>query len=124
MVQFCACKFRPTDKRAYTYRNDGEPVAVGDIVKVEDKSGDGWQKVEVAEILAAPPPFQCKPILGRYEPPTGKELDEALLQMPPAEPHKPTLPLGEPANPFDEYVEAERSGLAGPSMFDREEGIG
>lgn len=38
--QYVACKFRSEDARSYTYHNDGEPVAVGDLVKVADRSGD------------------------------------------------------------------------------------
>lgn len=67
--QFIACKFRSSDTRTYTYHNDGEPVAVGDFVKVTDRSGDGWKKIEVAEIdVPEPTKFPTKPILGKYEP--------------------------------------------------------
>lgn len=65
---FVACKFRPDDARTYTYTWDGEPLAPGDMVKVADKSGEGWKRVFVADANAAEPPFACKPILGRYEP--------------------------------------------------------
>jgi hypothetical protein len=69
MTQFIKCKFRETDSRAYTYRNDGAAVAVGDYVKVPDKSGDGWKKVFVSEVdVEEPTQFACKAILGLWEP--------------------------------------------------------
>ncbi|ALC12518.1 hypothetical protein [Sphingopyxis sp. 113P3] len=64
MPQFVACKFRPDDQRSYTYVWDGEPLNVGDVVKVPDRSGDGWKRVHVASISNDAPPFECKPILG------------------------------------------------------------
>ncbi len=67
-MQYVACKFRPTDTRTYTYENDGEPVAVGDFVKVADNRSDGWKRVEVVEISDTAPPFACKPILGKIDP--------------------------------------------------------
>lgn len=48
--QFVACKFRPGDRRSYTYHWDGEPLAPGDEVKVPDKSGDGWSRVIVDSV--------------------------------------------------------------------------
>ncbi|NIJ18456.1 hypothetical protein FHS95_000125 [Sphingomonas naasensis] len=65
---FVACKFRPEDSRSYTYEWTGEPLAPGDMVKVPDKSGDGWKAVTVASVTDEAPPFACKPILGRYNP--------------------------------------------------------
>jgi hypothetical protein len=65
---FVACKFRSTDTRTYTYEWSGEPLAPGDFVKVEDKSGDGWKRVEVVSITDQAPPFTCKPILGKIDP--------------------------------------------------------
>lgn len=62
--QFVACKFRETDTRSYTYHNDGEPVAVGDIVKVADRDGDGWKRVQVVDLSDEAPSFPTKPILG------------------------------------------------------------
>lgn len=62
--QYVAVKFRPSDARQYTYHNDGEPLIVGDIVKVEDRSGDGWKRVQVAAIVEQPP-FATKPIIGK-----------------------------------------------------------
>jgi hypothetical protein len=65
---YVACKFRPEDRRTYTYEWDGEPLNKGDIVKVPDKSGDGWQRVTVDAISDEAPAFACKPILGLYNP--------------------------------------------------------
>jgi hypothetical protein len=67
-MQYVACKFRPEDSRSYTYEWDGEPFAIGDEVKVPDRSGDGWKRVTVASVSDQAPPFPCKPIIGRYEP--------------------------------------------------------
>lgn len=61
---YVACKFRPTDARAFTYHYDGEePLEVGDTVKVPDRSGDGWKRVEVASITHEEPPFSTKGII-------------------------------------------------------------
>ena len=75
MTQFCKCKFRSSDTRTYTYRNDGAPVAVGDRVEVEAPRDEGKVVVEVAEIDVPEPPFACKPILGLAPP---KEEQQAL----------------------------------------------
>lgn len=73
-MQFIKCRFREGDARLYTYQNPGEPVAVGDFVKVPDKSGDGWKRVEVAEIdVPEPTQFACKDILGKIEPEAAAE---------------------------------------------------
>lgn len=66
--QFVACKFRSEDTRSYTYHNDGEPVAVGDFVKVPDRDGDGWKRVQVVALSDEAPRFPTKPILGKLEP--------------------------------------------------------
>lgn len=66
MTQFVAVKFRVEDSRTYTYAWDGEPLHDGDVARVEDRSGDGWKKVFVVSTTDEAPPFQCKPILGRY----------------------------------------------------------
>jgi len=65
--QYVACRFRPTDRRAFTYHNDGEPVSVGDVVKVPDRSGDGWQRVTVSAIMDAKPDFETKGIIGKAD---------------------------------------------------------
>lgn len=64
MTQFVSVKFRPTDKRSYTYSNEGDPVSVGDFVKVPDSREDGWKRVEVVAVTDAAPSFPTKPILG------------------------------------------------------------
>lgn len=75
-VQFVECKFRASDKRGYTYKNEGSPVRVGDEVKVPDKDGDGWNRVTVSAIDLPEPRFQCKPVLGLYD---GADRDAAIL---------------------------------------------
>ena len=67
-IQFIAVKFNAADTRFYTYINEGDPVAIGDFVKVADARSDGWKRVEVVAIVDEEPPFACKPILGRIEP--------------------------------------------------------
>ena len=62
--QYLACAFRPDATRTYTYHNDGEPVSVGDVVRVEVPDG-GWKPVTVREIVRAPT-FTTRPILGRH----------------------------------------------------------
>jgi hypothetical protein len=73
--QFVACQFKPGEGRAYTYHNDGEPVAPGDRVIIENRSG-GQQTVHVASIWDDEPPFATKPILGLAPP-----LDEAAPEF-------------------------------------------
>ena len=65
--QYIACKFRPEDTRTYTYHNDGNPVRVGDFVKVADNRSDGWKRVEVVALLDNAPPFETKELLGKVE---------------------------------------------------------
>lgn len=72
--QFVACKFRPEDGRSYTYEWTGEPLAVGDMAKVADRSGDGWKRVHVVGVSDEAPTFPTKPILGKFEP----SADDAL----------------------------------------------
>lgn len=77
MTQFVTCRFRPNDTRAYTYRNDGDPVRPNDIVKVEDNRAPGaWKRVWVVETDVPEPSFPCKPILGLV---TGEDIDAAIL---------------------------------------------
>lgn len=64
--QFVKCQFNPWDQRSYTYINDGDPVALGDKVRVETKRGE--TVVEVVGVTDEAPPFECKPILGKHEP--------------------------------------------------------
>lgn len=83
--QFIACKFRPNDKREFTYHNDGPPVAVGDQVKVPDRSGDGWNAVTVSAVgVPEPTKFATKAILGKVE---GVDYDARILDA--AEKPKP-----------------------------------
>lgn len=64
-----ACKFRSTDTRYFTYHWDGEePLQAGDIVKVPDRSGDGWKRVEVVSVTDEAPSFPTKGIIGLYNP--------------------------------------------------------
>lgn len=72
MRQYVVCKFRPTDARSYTYHNDGDPVAIGDTVKVEDARSDGWKRGEVVDVHEETPAFATKPILGKVEPEEGE----------------------------------------------------
>ena len=73
--QIVAVKFRSGDKRPYTYQWDGDPLACGEVVRVPDRSGDGWQRATVHEIGAAPPMdhrgrlIPLKAVLGRLEGP-------------------------------------------------------
>lgn len=67
-TQFVKCVFKPGDSRAYTYANDGEPVVVGDIVKVPDNRSGGFKRVEVIDVTDEEPSFACKPIIGKWEP--------------------------------------------------------
>lgn len=73
--QYVACKFRSEDTRSYTYHNDGEPVAVGDLVKVADARSDGWKRVEVVSVSDQAPTFATKPILGKLEPEPAAQSD-------------------------------------------------
>lgn len=68
--KYVACRFRPTDAKTFTYHYDGdEPLKVGDIVRVTDRSGHGWNKVEVVLISEdGEPSYPTKPILGLYNP--------------------------------------------------------
>lgn len=78
-MQYVVVKFRPGDRRSYTYSNPGEPVKVGDRVKVPGKTPDeGWAALDVIEVHNIKPPFACKDILGLAppkEPPQGDLLD-------------------------------------------------
>lgn len=65
--QYVAVKFRPGDRKSWTYHWDGEPLACGDVVKVPDRSGDGWQRATVYSFSSAFPQMVTKPILGRVD---------------------------------------------------------
>lgn len=64
--QYVACKFREADKRTYTYENNGPLLNVGDVVKVPDRSGDGWMRAIVVEDVPQPT-FRCKAVIGKIE---------------------------------------------------------
>lgn len=68
--QFIACAFRKGDTRTYTYHNDREPVAVGDAVIVTTARGPS--KVFVSAIIAEPPKFETKPIVGKAPEPAAE----------------------------------------------------
>lgn len=95
MTQFVACKFRIEDTRTYTYANDGDPVNDGDVVRVPDRSGDGWKKVFVVSTTDQAPPFECKPILGLHVEEEPLAL-EAAAATPAREPN-PDDPFGLPS---------------------------
>lgn len=65
---YVQCKFRPNDGRTYTYSWEGEPLNKGDIVRVPDKLGTGWQRVTVDSVGHEAPAYKCKAILGLYNP--------------------------------------------------------
>lgn len=69
--QYLAVEFRPGGRR-YTYANDGEAVAIGDLVKVETRGA--IQVVTVADLVIEEPPFECKPIIGKHIP---EEVEDA-----------------------------------------------
>lgn len=62
-LQFIACKFRADDHRAYTYHNEGAPVVVGDLVKIED-ARSGMTKTVIVTAIVSQPTFATKAILG------------------------------------------------------------
>lgn len=64
--QFVAVRFKPWDRRTYTYHWDGEPFAPGDQVVVTTDRGPST--VEVISVSGLPPPFPTKPIVGRERP--------------------------------------------------------
>jgi len=78
MPQFIKCRFGPLDERRYTYLNTGEPVVVGDFVKVPDaRSHDGaWKRVEVTDTDVEEPNFVYKAILGKID---GQDVDDRLM---------------------------------------------
>lgn len=66
--QYVACKFRPDDRRSYTYHFDGEPLSVGDEVKIAGRGDEGWQRVYVVAVNNEQPPFDTKPIIEKIQP--------------------------------------------------------
>lgn len=77
--QFVAVKFRPADRRSYTYHWDGEPLVPGDEVRVPDRSGDGWMRAKVEEVLWKAPAFATKAIIGRADEPAPAKEGELPL---------------------------------------------
>jgi hypothetical protein len=71
MTQYVAVEFAPGG-RAYTYRNDGAPLAVGDRVRVATKN-EGEKTVTVTAINVVEPKFETKPVLGKVEAETKEE---------------------------------------------------
>ena len=59
--QYITAEFRK-GSRAYTYHNDGEPVAPGDRIVVQGRGGP--QVITVVELLFEVPTFETKPIVG------------------------------------------------------------
>lgn len=68
--QYISCVFS-AGGREYAYHNDGDPVAVGDEVRVESRSG-AEATVSVKAILNSAPTFQTKPIIGKAPEPEAK----------------------------------------------------
>ncbi len=65
--QYVACKYTIDDKRTYTFHNDGEPFADGDIVRVPARGGKGWKKVYVAAVgVPKPTNVETSAIIGRH----------------------------------------------------------
>lgn len=58
-TQYVKCVFKPGDRREYTYHNNGEPLKIGDVVRVEDPRG-GWKRITVSGIAGAAPSFPTK----------------------------------------------------------------
>jgi hypothetical protein len=80
--QYVVVKFRLTDQRTYTYHFDGEAVAAGDEVTVEDNRGDGWKRVFVTGVTAEAPSFPTKPIMGVYrDPEERRDFDAVEREM-------------------------------------------
>lgn len=77
MPQFIQVCFGPMDARRYTYVNNGEPLVVGDIVKVPNARDQGSKHVEVMAVDVDEPTFVCKAILGKL---TGEEIDQDILR--------------------------------------------
>lgn len=90
--QYVAAQFRGKGM-AYTYHNDGEPVRVGDEIKVPAGRGEGWSRATVVDLPFDAPKFPTKEILGL--------LTDADLGS--EKEHKPKAPArqAEPEKPAD-----------------------
>lgn len=73
--RYVAVKFRIGDAKTFTYHTDGEAFADGDIVRVPDRRGDGWNKVYVVSTSDHVPEFATKAIIGRHVEERPAELD-------------------------------------------------
>lgn len=73
--QYVEIRFKPEDQRGYSYHNDGEPVAVGDKVRVDARGSE--KIVEVVHLSDEAPPFETKPIIGKVEEPADQPESEA-----------------------------------------------
>lgn len=63
--QYVAVKFRASDTKTWTYHWDGPGfIACGDVVKVPDRFGNGWQRATVHGITDETPAFKTKAVLG------------------------------------------------------------
>lgn len=61
MTQYVAVRFNAWDRRSYTYRHDGEPVSVGDLVEVVTPK-EGPKTVSVESVTDSAPVFATKPV--------------------------------------------------------------
>jgi hypothetical protein len=98
--QFVACSFKPGG-RHFTYENKGDPVAVGDRVRVPAPRDDGFVIVTVEAIATKAPPFACKEVLGLAgdaKPEPDKPIDDLLGT---GEDRNAPKPSFSPAKPFD-----------------------
>lgn len=60
--QFVAVQFGGKG-RSYTYHHDGEPLELGEKVRVETRHSE--QIAEITGLSDEAPPFETKPILGK-----------------------------------------------------------
>lgn len=65
--QFLTATFAPGGM-AYTYHNDGQPVAKGARILVNGRGGKGTRAVVVEEVGVPQPKFDTKPIIGPAPP--------------------------------------------------------
>lgn len=66
--QYVSVRYKSSGTRAYTFHNDGEPLAIGDKVKVPDaRGGTEPVTVEVVDIWDRVPEFKTKGIIGKAD---------------------------------------------------------
>lgn len=63
--QYIACVFCEGDSRSYTYHNDGDPLTVGDKVKVEGRHGPS--SAFVVAVLDSAPEYPTKSVISKVE---------------------------------------------------------